>query len=105
MDNIHRLLLIGILCAAFVSCGANYEKNEAMTKEQLMREAIRLSEENVTIGNDKDDAKAIDFDDSFIYDELALPRGERRLPVEVLLDNEAIKVFEMWKNKADKVEY
>ncbi len=50
-------------------------------------------------------AKAIDFDDSFIYDELALPRGERRLPVEVLLDNEAIKAFEMWKNKTDKVEY
>ncbi len=32
MDNIHRLLLIGILCAAFVSCGANYEKNKAMTE-------------------------------------------------------------------------
>ncbi len=184
MDNIHRLLLAGILCAIFASCGANQEKNDTMTKEQLMREAIRLSEENVTngggpfgaviardgkivatgvnrvtanndptahaevsairaaceklntfdlsgceiytscepcpmclgaiywahidkiyYGNDKDDAKAIDFDDSFIYDELALPRGERRLPVEVLLDNEAIKAFEMWKNKSDKVEY
>ena len=31
MDNIHRLLLIGILCAAFVSCGANYEKNDERT--------------------------------------------------------------------------
>ncbi len=61
--------------------------------------------DKIYYGNDKDDAKAIDFDDSFIYDELALPRGERRLPVEILLDNEAIKAFEMWKNKADKVEY
>lgn len=61
--------------------------------------------DKIYYGNDKDDAKAIDFDDSFIYDELALPRGERRLPVEVLLDNEAIKAFEMWKNKSDKVEY
>ncbi len=61
--------------------------------------------DKIYYGNDKDDAKAIDFDDSFIYDELALPRGERRLPVEVLLDNEAIKAFEMWKNKTGKVEY
>lgn len=179
------LLMASIVCLIFATCNDNNdEKNETMTKEQLMREAIRLSEENVSngggpfgaviardgkivatgvnrvtanndptahaevsairaaceklntfdlsgceiytscepcpmclgaiywahidkiyYGNDKDDAKAIDFDDSFIYDELALPRGERRLPVEVLLDNEAIKAFEMWKNKSDKVEY
>lgn len=179
------LLMADAVCFIFAACSDNNdEKNETMTKEQLMREAIRLSEENVTngggpfgavitrdgkivatgvnrvtanndptahaevsairaaceklntfdlsgceiytscepcpmclgaiywahidkiyYGNDKDDAKAIDFDDSFIYDELALPRGERRLPVEVLLDNEAIKAFEMWKIKADKVEY
>lgn len=61
--------------------------------------------DKIYFGNNKDDAKAINFDDSFIYDELALERGERRLPTEVLLDNEAIKAFEMWRDKADKVEY
>ncbi len=104
MDNIHRLLLIGITCAAFVSCGANYEKNKAMTKEQLMR-GYPSSEENVTIGNDKDDAKAIDFDDSFIYDELShchVENGASPVEVLTLLDNEAIKVFEMWKTKQTK---
>lgn len=61
--------------------------------------------DKIYFGNNKDDAKAINFDDSFIYDELALERGERRLPTEVLLDKEAIKAFEMWRDKADKVEY
>jgi len=56
-------------------------------------------------GNDKEDAKEIGFDDSFIYDELALPRDRRKLPTEILLDNEAIKAFNMWRDKTDKVEY
>lgn len=34
-----------------------------------------------------------------------MPRRERRFPAEVLLDDEAIKAFEMRKNKLDKVEY
>lgn len=56
-------------------------------------------------GNDKTDAKEVGFDDSFIYDELALPRDRRKLPTEILLDNEAIKAFNMWRDKTDKVEY
>lgn len=56
-------------------------------------------------GNDKEDAKEIGFDDSFIYDELALPRDRRKLPTEILMDNEAIKAFNMWRDKTDKVEY
>lgn len=181
---LNRVTTFALVTMMFLTVAACGDKQESYTKEQLMREAIRLSEENVSngggpfgaviardgkivatgvnrvtanndptahaevsairaaceklntfdlsgceiytscepcpmclgaiywahidkiyYGNDKDDAKAIDFDDSFIYDELALPRGERRLPVEVLLDNEAIKAFEMWKNKSDKVEY
>lgn len=61
--------------------------------------------DKIYFGNDKDDAKAIGFDDSFIYDELALPREERKLPVEVLMEEEAMHAFELWKNKSDKVEY
>lgn len=56
-------------------------------------------------GNDKTDAKEVGFDDSFIYDELALPRDRRKLPTEILMDDEAIKAFNMWRDKTDKVEY
>lgn len=56
-------------------------------------------------GNDKADAKAIGFDDSFIYDELELPRDKRKLPSEILLDDEAIRAFRLWMNKDDKIEY
>lgn len=55
--------------------------------------------------NNKTDAKNIGFDDSFIYDELALKPEERELPAEVLLRNEAIKAFEAWGRKEDKIEY
>ena len=56
-------------------------------------------------GNNKTDAKNIGFDDSFIYDELALKPADRKLPSEVLLHNEAITAFEAWMSKEDKVEY
>lgn len=45
------LLLSGIVCFIFAACSDNNdEKNETMSKDQLMREAIRLSEENVSNG-------------------------------------------------------
>lgn len=59
----------------------------------------------VYFANDKHDAKAIGFDDSFIYDELALPRTLRKLPVRILMDKEAEEAFRMWENKTDKIEY
>ena len=56
-------------------------------------------------GNNKTDAKNIGFDDSFIYDELELKPEDRKLPSEVLLHDEAIKAFEAWMEKEDKIEY
>lgn len=56
-------------------------------------------------GNTKTDAKNIGFDDSFIYDELELKPVDRKLPSEVLLHDEAIKAFETWMQKEDKIEY
>lgn len=56
-------------------------------------------------GNNKTDAKNIGFDDSFIYEELELPRDRRRLPSETLLSDEAAEAFRMWMEKDDKVEY
>lgn len=55
--------------------------------------------------NTKTDAKNIGFDDSFIYDELELKPADRTLPSETLLHEEAIKVFEAWAVKEDKIEY
>ena len=47
----------------------------------------------------------IGFDDSFIYDELALKREDRNKAMEELLPDEAIAAFQAWEEKADKVEY
>ncbi len=56
-------------------------------------------------GNTKQDAAAVGFDDSFIYDEIALPPLQRRVPAVELLRSEAIEGFRMWQEKEDKVEY
>ena len=61
--------------------------------------------DKIYYANTKDDAKSIGFDDSFIYDELALPRDKRRLPAEALMRSEAIRAFELWQAKPDKTEY
>ena len=53
----------------------------------------------------KDDAADAGFDDSFIYKELDLEASERRLKSENILRSEALKTFEAWKEKDDKVEY
>ena len=56
-------------------------------------------------GNNKNDAAAIGFDDSFIYEELELPKDKRRLASSVLMRNEALLAFQLWKDKEDKIEY
>ncbi len=56
-------------------------------------------------GNNKTDAKNIGFDDSFIYDELELPREKRKLPAEPMMSDVAFHAFRMWMDKDDKIEY
>lgn len=56
-------------------------------------------------GNNKHDAAKIGFDDAFIYEELALKPAARKLRSAILLPKEAIKAFEAWETKTDKVEY
>lgn len=53
----------------------------------------------------KHDAADAGFDDSFIYKELALTPDERRLKTEILIPEEAKRIFEEWKNNEDKTEY
>ena len=55
--------------------------------------------------NTKDDAKAIDFDDSFIYEQLSLDRADRSIPSEQMMYDEAQHAFEMWRDKEDKTAY
>ncbi len=55
--------------------------------------------------NTQDDAAAIDFDDAFLYRELALPMAQRSLPCLPLLRDEALAVFNEWRDKPDKVPY
>ena len=59
----------------------------------------------IVYGNTKDDAKAINFDDSFIYDEIAKPYEERTIPCQNLMREEALKGFRAWSEKEDKIEY
>lgn len=55
--------------------------------------------------NTKQDAKDIEFDDSFIYEELDLPIEKRKIPTIQMLREEALAAFNKWKNKEDKIEY
>lgn len=56
-------------------------------------------------GNTKKDAAEIDFDDSFIYDQLHLSYDERSLKCEHFMRSHALTAFRMWAEKEDKVEY
>lgn len=61
--------------------------------------------DKIYYGNNKHDAADIGFDDSFIYDELALTQENRQKASETMLRNEAIEAFKLWENTADKTEY
>jgi tRNA(Arg) A34 adenosine deaminase TadA len=61
--------------------------------------------DRVYYANTQSDAAWIDFNDQFIYRELARPIARRKLPMEPLLRSEALTVFAEWKNKVDKIEY
>ena len=61
--------------------------------------------ERIFYGNTKDDAKAIDFDDSFIYDEIAKPYAKRAIPIVNFMREEALAAFKLWETTEDKTEY
>ena len=55
--------------------------------------------------NTREDARKIDFDDSSIYSELQKNIHERKIPMIQMMRNEALKAFELWDKKTDKVKY
>ena len=61
--------------------------------------------DHVYYANTRDDAARIGFDDSTIYGEIGKPPASQRLPLQRLLGDEAVKVFDEWVAKPDKVMY
>jgi guanine deaminase len=59
----------------------------------------------VFFGNTRQDAACIQFDDEFLYREVALPISKRSLPMKQLLHREALQAFREWEAKPDKVLY
>ena len=55
--------------------------------------------------NNRNDAAAIDFDDDFIYREIALAPDLRHKPMHPLLRDEALLAFDMWQKSDAKTEY
>ena len=55
--------------------------------------------------NNRQDAADIGFDDSMIYEEMKAEVDKRKIPIKCIGRLGAIKVFEEWKNKADKTSY
>ena len=61
--------------------------------------------ERVFYGNTKQDAAEINFDDSFIYEELAKQVDDRDIPMTQILHEEALAAFKAWKESPNKIDY
>ena len=61
--------------------------------------------DRIYYGNTKADAKQINFDDSFIYDQIALDHSERAIPCINIMRTQALAAFRAWSEKEDKVLY
>ena len=61
--------------------------------------------DKIYYANTREDARKIDFDDSLIYSELKKNINERKIPMTQMMRDEALKAFELWDKKTDKVKY
>ena len=61
--------------------------------------------DKIYYANTRDDAKNIDFDDSFIYTEIPKKIDDRKIKMVQMLRDEALKAFEIWDKKVDKIKY
>lgn len=55
--------------------------------------------------NSKEDAAKIQFDDQFIYEEIAKPIAERKLFTQQIMREEALEAFKKWSESTIKKEY
>jgi guanine deaminase len=61
--------------------------------------------EKVYYACSRQDAAAANFDDSFIYDEISVPPHQRRIAMLHLNLPNAMRPFDIWAEKSDKVAY
>jgi tRNA(Arg) A34 adenosine deaminase TadA len=61
--------------------------------------------DKVYYANTRSDAHKIDFSDALIYEELNKNIKERKIPMHQMMRDEALKAFELWDKKEDKVKY
>ena len=61
--------------------------------------------DKIYYANTRKDAQKIGFDDSLIYSEFKKNIDKRKIPMIQMLRNEALKAFELWDKKIDKVKY
>ena len=61
--------------------------------------------DKIYYANTRDDAQKIDFDDSLIYSELKKNIKRRKIPMVQMMRDEALKAFELWDKKTDKIKY
>ena len=61
--------------------------------------------DKVYYANTRKDAQKIDFDDSLIYSEFQKNIDKRKIPMVQMMRDEALKAFELWDKKTDKVKY
>jgi guanine deaminase len=61
--------------------------------------------EKVYYACSRQDAAAANFDDSFIYDEISVPPHQRRIAMLHLNLPNAMRPFDIWAEKSDKVLY
>ncbi len=59
----------------------------------------------VYFANTKKDAARIGFDDDFIYQELKGPLTKRKMAFQPMMREQALKVFQEWQKKKDKIRY
>lgn len=70
------------------------------TTNKCLRETFEFSTEDAKFME-----MAINFDDSFIYDQLELNYDQRSIKCEHFMRSDALRAFRKWDEKEDKVEY
>ena len=55
--------------------------------------------------NTRNDAQKIDFSDAMIYEELNKTIKDRKIPMHQMMRDDALKAFDMWDKKEDKIKY
>ena len=61
--------------------------------------------DRIWFGNTSADAARADFDDAFLYREIALPPEQRAIPSAILLRDQAWESFQLWLDTPNKTPY